>query len=158
VVSHVPSCGPILARSIALYVEEPLPASAVPNTLAPGLNHTVQLGVADELLRPDLLAQLLFGGDAVALHQQVGEDMEDFAPQPDDPPSPTQHLASRVELTVPKDIDHGGNLSAVCPWTDSIVTRIGISHGAASVSGHDFPLITAGPRQVGTQATEATSV
>jgi hypothetical protein len=65
-----------------------------------------QRGITDELLGPDLIAQLLFGDDLLAMRKQVGENLEHFTPQPDGLASALQHMALRVERTRAEDIDH----------------------------------------------------
>jgi hypothetical protein len=46
-------------------LEETLSPGAFPNRLAHGFDRTLQRCIADELLRPDLFAQLLLGDDSV---------------------------------------------------------------------------------------------
>src|SRR5438132_12988130 len=70
-------------EAIALAIDrldELLSAPAVPNRLAHGFDCTLQRRNADELLRPDLLTQLLLGNDPVGVRQQVDEDLEHFVP------------------------------------------------------------------------------
>src|SRR5207237_9107077 len=72
-------------EAIALAIDgldEPLAATAIPNRLAHGFDRTLECGLADELLWPDLLTQLLLGDDPVRMRQQVSQDLEGFAPQP----------------------------------------------------------------------------
>jgi len=103
-------------EAIALAIDrldELLSAPAVPYHLAHGFDRTLQRCLADELLRPDLLAQLLLGNDPVGMRQQVDQDLEHFVPQPTDTPGPAQLMALRVENTLAEDVQHGGNLHLV---------------------------------------------
>jgi hypothetical protein len=65
-------------------LDELLSAPAVPNGLAYGFHRTLECRIADELLWPDLLTQLLLGHNPIAMRQQVSQDLERFAPQPSD--------------------------------------------------------------------------
>jgi hypothetical protein len=90
-------------------LDESLLAPTVPNDPAYGFDRTLQRRIADELLGPDLLAQLLLGDDPVGMRHQVGEHLEHFAPQARDLPSAAEHRALCVEGTFSKDVDHGVN-------------------------------------------------
>jgi hypothetical protein len=88
-------------------LDELLGAPAVANRLAHPPDGALQRRIADELVGPHLLAQLLPGDDALPMCQQVGEDLEHFRPKPDGLPSAVQGIETGVEGTVPKDIEHG---------------------------------------------------
>jgi hypothetical protein len=88
-------------------LDELLSASAVADGLAHAFDRALQRRIADELLGPDLLAQLLLGDSAVVVRQQVGEGPENFPPRPDALAGPAQHMALRVEFILPEDVDHG---------------------------------------------------
>jgi hypothetical protein len=60
-----------------------LSTAAVTDGLAHGFDRTLQGRLADELLRPDVLAQLVLGDGAVGVRQQIGEGLKHFAPHPD---------------------------------------------------------------------------
>jgi hypothetical protein len=62
--------------------------------------------VTDELLGPDLLAQLLLQDGAVPMLQQVEEDLHDFGPQPHRLAGTLQPMLLRVEETRPEPVDH----------------------------------------------------
>jgi hypothetical protein len=91
-------------------LDEPLAAPTIPNRLAHGLDRTLERRIADELLRPDLLTQLLLGDDPVGMRQQIGQDLERFAPQPADASGAGQLIALCVEGPLAEDVDHVGIL------------------------------------------------
>jgi hypothetical protein len=104
-------CRHLCHKTIALAIDrlqEPLGPPAVPNGLAHGFDRTLQRRLADELLGPELLAQLLFGDDPVTLRQQVSQSLEYFAPQPVDAPGAGELSALRIEGTRVEDVQHGG--------------------------------------------------
>src|SRR5262249_41892815 len=86
-------------------------APAVPKRLADGFHRTVEPCVADKLLRPDLLTQLLLGDHSVRMRDQICQDLEHFAPQPPDTPGAAQLIALCVEGPLAKDIPHSGSPS-----------------------------------------------
>src|SRR5262249_33843021 len=101
-------------HAIALAIErlqEPLAPPAVSNRLAHGFDRTLECGVADELLGPDLLAQLLLGDDPVGMDQHIGQDLKHLAPQPVDAPGAGQLRALRIEGTLAEDVQHRGTPS-----------------------------------------------
>src|SRR5262249_46950951 len=94
-------------EAIALAIDrldELLSAPAVSNRLAHGFDRTLQRCLADGLLRPDLLTQLLLGNDPVGMCQQVDQDLEHFVSQSTDMPGTTQLIALRVEDTLAEDV------------------------------------------------------
>src|SRR6266851_243762 len=116
-------------EAIALAIDrldELFAAPAVTNRLAHGFDRTLQRCIADELLRPDLLAQLLLGNDPVCIREQVDQDLEHFVPQPTDASGPAQLMALRVEDTLAEDVQHGAT-STLCR-ADTSKSTIGCAY------------------------------
>ncbi len=67
------------------------------NTAAQGI-------IRDELARPQALEQLVAGNDAVAMPQEIGENIEDLRAQRDGFSGSTQFIPLGVEAIVAKDI------------------------------------------------------
>ena len=78
--------------------------------IADGLAHSphgaFESRVADELLGPDLLAQLLLQDGAVPMLQQVAQDLEDFGPQPHGLAGTLQSMLLSVEAAIPEPVHH----------------------------------------------------
>jgi hypothetical protein len=74
--------------------------------MAGGSNTAAQGIVRDELVRPQALEELIAGDDAVAMRQEIGQDIKDLRSQRDESPASTQFIALGVEAIVAKDIAH----------------------------------------------------
>jgi hypothetical protein len=89
-------------------LDEPWATPAVSNGLAYSFHRTGERRVANELLWPDLITQLLLRDDPIGMRQQVGQDLERFTPQPPDTPGAGQRITVRIEGILAKDIQHRG--------------------------------------------------
>jgi len=94
-------------------LEEQWRSPTIPNGPTHGSDGTLQRCITDEYLRPDRLAQFLFGDSAVTGCQQVSKGLECFAPQTDDLASAIHDATLHVEFAVPKGVDHDGALCLV---------------------------------------------
>ena len=120
-------------------------APAVPNRLAHGFERTLEGRVADALLRPNLLTQLRLGDNAVGMHEQIGEDLEHFAPQLPDLPGPAQLRALRIECTLAEDVHHKGQ-SPLCATRQTPQAALSAPTRTAGREAHDFVRVRHLPR------------
>ena len=96
-------------KAIALppaCLNTPLRPTAVAHGLAHGLQDAFQRSIADKLVGPHLLLQLLLGDHTVAMAQEIVQHLKYFGPQWDGQPSPLHDIELRVQRTVPEDIPH----------------------------------------------------
>jgi hypothetical protein len=90
--------------------DELLGTPVVPNGLAHGFDRPLERCITDKVVWPDLLSQLLLRDQAVAMRQQVGEDLKRFGPQPDGPIGAMQGMPLGVKGAITEDVDHWGDL------------------------------------------------
>jgi hypothetical protein len=64
-------------------LDDLLGTATITHRLAYQFNGILQRGIADELLRPHLLEQLVLGNNAVAMFEQIDENLEHFRAQSD---------------------------------------------------------------------------
>jgi hypothetical protein len=87
-------------------LDDALRAPTVTNSPAYRLYDALQRRVADELVRPHLIIQIVLGDDPVTVGQEVVEYLEDFGTEPGGLASPVQDIELCVQYTVIEDIDH----------------------------------------------------
>ena len=88
-------------------LDEPLRLSRVSDRLACLHDAGVQRRLANELLRPQVLEEFLPGDNAVAMGDEISQDVEHLRAELDQRASAAQFTAARVERIVTKEIPHG---------------------------------------------------
>jgi hypothetical protein len=86
--------------------DDPLCPSAVPDRLTCGHDAVAQGRIADELLRPELAQKFLFGHDAVALTDKIGEEIEDLGLEWQRCSGGAELKELSIEFVVAKAMDH----------------------------------------------------
>ena len=87
-------------------LDHALAAPAITHGLA-GFGQTgVKRGVADELFRPQVVAQLLSGDDAVAVDEEIGEQVEHFGAERDRGPGAAQLILQGIQGLVAEYVAH----------------------------------------------------
>src|SRR6266540_1146410 len=92
-----------LAMQRADKVRRPSP---LPQSLTQYLDTGFQRLVADKLLRPQVREEFQLGNHPVAMRQEIGEHLKDFAPELDGFPSMMQLLALGIQDIVAKEVAH----------------------------------------------------
>ena len=112
-------------------------APAIADGLAHGSQRAFEGGVADEPLRPDLLAQLLLQDRAVPMLQQVEQHLEHFGPQPHGLAGALQPMLLGIEDTVVELVHHHrlpwGSLAPMTPAAPGAAGGPHIQTGLRSV-------------------------
>src|SRR5262249_44582060 len=84
----------------------------VSNCPAGLLNTRLQRRLANELLGPQVLEEILLGDNAVAMGDEVVQDVEDLRAERNTPASAAQFTAAYIQRIVTKEILHGACPSA----------------------------------------------
>jgi hypothetical protein len=88
-------------------LDDPLRFSRVSNRPAGLLDAGLQRRLADKLLRPKVLKKIVLGDNAIALGDEVAQDVEHLRTDRDTSAGPVQFSAVRVERIITKEILHG---------------------------------------------------
>jgi len=88
-------------------LDDPLRLPRVSDRAAGLLNARLQRRLADELLGPEMLEEILLGDKAVAVRDEVAQDVEYLRAQVDTPSSTAQFTAARIERIITEKIPHG---------------------------------------------------
>ena len=98
-------CGQAIPAAID-RLDEPFCTSAIAQELSDCPECTLQRCVADEVVGPDPLAQLLLCDHTVVMLEEVGEHVPRFRSESYELTSPVQHMEAGVQFTVTKSVDH----------------------------------------------------
>ena len=91
-------------------LHDALGAATVTHGFANRHDAVVEGGIADELIRPDVLEQLLPGHDAVAMQNQKGERIEDARFERNKLAAPPHLTKTRIEFAIAECVFHRGSV------------------------------------------------
>src|SRR5215471_985375 len=103
-------------------LDKALHAPVIAEDLSHCPERTLQRRIADELVGPYLLAQLLLRDHTVAMFEEVGEHVPHFGSESYELTSTVENMQAGVQFTVTKSVDH------LAPFLNSPEVSRGLAH------------------------------